>query len=147
MARFIGVNAIKGVYFMPLYQVKFRLGLRLGGAIIYHFRISQPRRDTLDQAKIEKIKSLPEYQQLVKERTSLAWTLSIAILVVYYGYIMLLAFNPEFFTTIVSGEYVSIGFPIGVAIIVFAFLLTGYYVKKANDDFDELTAKIKKEVE
>jgi uncharacterized membrane protein (DUF485 family) len=101
----------------------------------------------LDQAKIEKIKSLPEYQQLVKERTSLAWTLSIAILVVYYGYIMLLAFNPEFFTTIVSGEYVSIGFPIGVAIIVFAFLLTGYYVKKANDDFDELTAKIKKEVE
>ena len=101
----------------------------------------------MDQAKIEKIKSLPEYQQLVKERTSLAWTLSIAILVVYYGYIMLLAFNPEFFTTIVSGEYVSIGFPIGVAIIVFAFLLTGYYVKKANDDFDELTAKIKKEVE
>jgi uncharacterized membrane protein (DUF485 family) len=111
------------------------------------FRTSQPRRDTLDKAKIEKIKSLPEYQQLVKERTRLAWTLSIAILVVYYGYIMLLAFNPEFFTTIVSGEYVSIGFPIGVAIIVFSFLLTGYYVKKANDDFDELTAKIKKEVE
>ena len=101
----------------------------------------------MDQAKIEKIKSLPEYQQLVKERSSLAWNLSIAVLVVYYGYIMLLAFNPEFFTTIVSGEYVSIGFPIGVAIIVFSFLLTGYYVKKANDDFDDLTAKIKKEVE
>lgn len=103
----------------------------------------------MDQAKIEKIKSLPEYQQLVKERTSLAWKLSIAILVVYYGYIMLLAFNPEFFTTIINGEggYISIGFPIGVAIIVFSFLLTGYYVKKANDDFDALTAKIKKEVE
>ncbi|MDA3806926.1 MAG: DUF485 domain-containing protein [Thiomicrorhabdus sp.] len=101
----------------------------------------------MDQAKIEKIKSLPEYQQLVKERTSLAWKLSLSILVVYYGYIMLLAFNSEFFTTIVSGEYVSIGFPIGVAIIIFSFLLTGYYVKKANDDFDVLTAKIKKEVE
>lgn len=101
----------------------------------------------MDQEKIEKIKNLPEYQQLVKERSSLAWILSGAMLVVYYGFILLLAFNPEFFTTIVSGEYVSIGFPLGVAIIVFAFLLTGYYVKKANADFDDLTAKIKKEVE
>ncbi|MDG6773094.1 DUF485 domain-containing protein [Thiomicrorhabdus sp. ZW0627] len=101
----------------------------------------------MDQAKIEKIKSLPQYQQLVKERTGLAWKLSIAMLVVYYGYIMLLAFDPAFFTTIVSGDHVSIGFPVGVGIIVFAFLLTGYYVKKANSDFDELTAQIKKEVE
>lgn len=101
----------------------------------------------METSKIEKIKNLPEYQQLVRERTSLAWKLSIVMLVVYYGYILLLAFNPEFFTTIVSGDYVSIGFPVGVAIIVFAFLLTGYYVSKANSVFDDLTAKIKKEVE
>lgn len=101
----------------------------------------------METSKIEKIKNLPEYQQLVRERTSLAWKLSIVMLVVYYGYILLLAFNPEFFTTIVSGHYVSIGFPVGVAIIVFAFLLTGYYVNKANSVFDDLTAKIKKEVE
>ncbi|WP_373016894.1 DUF485 domain-containing protein [Thiomicrorhabdus sp.] len=101
----------------------------------------------MDQAKIEKIKNLPQYQQLVKERTGLAWKLSIAMLVVYYGYILLLAFDPAFFTTIVSGSYVSIGFPVGVGIIIFAFLLTGYYVRKANSDFDELTAQIKKEVE
>lgn len=101
----------------------------------------------METSKIEKIKNLPEYQQLVRERTGLAWKLSIFMLVVYYGYILLLAFNPEFFTAIVSGNYVSIGFPVGVAIIVLAFLLTGYYVKRANSVFDELTAKIKKEVE
>lgn len=101
----------------------------------------------MDQTKIEKIKSLPEYQQLVSERTSLAWKLTIAMLVVYYGYVLLLAFNPEFFTTIVAGQYVSIGFPVGVAIIVFAFLLTGYYVKRANARYDDLTQKIKQEVE
>jgi uncharacterized membrane protein (DUF485 family) len=91
----------------------------------------------LEQSKIEKIKNLPEYQQLVKERTGLAWKLSIAMLVVYYGYILLLAFDPAFFTAIISGQYISIGFPVGVAIII----------RKANSDFDELTAKIKKEVE
>ncbi|MBD3755921.1 MAG: DUF485 domain-containing protein [Gammaproteobacteria bacterium] len=101
----------------------------------------------MDQTKIEKIKSLPQYDQLVRERSSLAWKLSIAMLVVYYGYILLLAFDPAFFTTIVAGNYISIGFPLGVGIIIFAFLLTGYYVKKANADFDELTAQIKKEVE
>lgn len=101
----------------------------------------------MDQSKVEKIKSLPQYHQLVKERSGLAWGLSIAMLVVYYGYILLLAFDPAFFTTIVGGEHISIGFPVGVAIIVFAFLLTGYYVRKANADFDELTAQIKKEVE
>lgn len=101
----------------------------------------------MEQSKIEKIKSLPQYHQLVKERSSLAWKLSIVMLVVYYGYILLLAFDPAFFTQIVSGQYVSIGFPVGVGIIIFAFLLTGYYVKKANSDFDELTAQIKKEAE
>ncbi|MDX1796868.1 MAG: DUF485 domain-containing protein [Hydrogenovibrio sp.] len=101
----------------------------------------------MEQSKIEKIKSLPQYHQLVKERSGLAWKLSIAMLVVYYGFILLLAFDPHFFTTIVSGQYISIGFPLGVAIIIFAFLLTGYYVKKANSDFDGLTAEIKKEVE
>lgn len=101
----------------------------------------------MEQSKIEKIKNLPEYQQLIKERTGLAWKLSIAMLIVYYGYILLLAFDPAFFTAIISGQYISIGFPVGVAIIIFAFLLTGYYVRKANSDFDELTAKIKKEVE
>lgn len=101
----------------------------------------------MDQSKIEKIKSLPQYQQLVKERTSLAWKLSFTMLLVYCGYILLLAFYPDFFTTIVMGDHISIGFPVGVGIIIFAFLITGYYVKRANDDFDQLTAQIKKEVE
>ena len=96
---------------------------------------------------LEKIKNLPEYQQLVRERTSLAWKLSAIVLVVYFGYIMLLAFNSAFFTTIISGSYVSIGFPIGVAIIILSFILTGIYVRKANTDFDKLTAKIKEEVQ
>ncbi|BBP43609.1 DUF485 domain-containing protein [Thiosulfativibrio zosterae] len=100
----------------------------------------------MDQSTIEKVKSLPQYHQLVKERTSLAWKLSITMLVVYYGYVMLLAFNPDFFKIVVAGEHTTIGFPIGVGIILFAFALTGVYVKKANADFDDLTAQIKREV-
>lgn len=100
----------------------------------------------LEQSTIEKIKSLPQYHQLVKVRSALAWKLSAAMLSVYYGYILLLAFKPEFFEYVAFGEHTTIGFPIGVGIIVFSFAITWIYVKKANSVFDDLTADIKREV-
>jgi len=100
----------------------------------------------MDQEQIDRIKSNPKFIELCQKRSGLAVKLSVLMLVVYYGYILLLAFNPEFFTQIVSGSYVSIGFPVGVAIIIFAFVLTGIYVKKANTEFDDLTDQIKNEV-
>ena len=40
----------------------------------------------------------------------------------------------------------TVGIPVGIAIIVFAFGLTGIYVKRANSEFDDLTTKIKENV-
>jgi uncharacterized membrane protein (DUF485 family) len=81
----------------------------------------------------------------VAHRTSLAIKLTIAMLVIYFGFILLIAFNPAFFQTIVIGSNITIGVPLGVSIIIAAFALTGIYVKKANSDFDELSEKIKAE--
>ena len=67
------------------------------------------------------------------------------MLVIYFGFILLIAFNPAFFQTIVIGSNITIGVPLGVSIIIAAFALTGIYVKKANSDFDELSEKIKAE--
>jgi uncharacterized membrane protein (DUF485 family) len=101
----------------------------------------------MDKSMVEKINSLPQYQQLVKERTRLAWQLSIVMLVAYYGFILLIAFNPSFFQTVVIGQTITIGFPLGVGLILLAFILTGIYVRKANKDFDELTQQIRDEVQ
>jgi len=100
----------------------------------------------MDKSLIEKINSLPQYKQLVAERSRLAWQLSAVMLVAYYGFILLIAFVPEFFKTIVIGQTITIGFPLGVGLILLAFGLTGYYVYKANSDFDELTQQIRDEV-
>ena len=35
---------------------------------------------------------------------------------------------------------------LGVAVIVFAFILTGIYVQRANGRFDELTAALKRDL-
>ncbi len=97
--------------------------------------------------QVDKIKNDPNFQTLVKTRSKFAWRLTIAMLVVYFAFILTIAFEPSLLGTPLSDESVTtIGIPIGVAIIVFAFALTGIYVKRANGEFDELTAKIKENV-
>lgn len=98
----------------------------------------------MQQEMAEKIKANPKFAELVRRRKSLGWTLSFIMLVVYYGYIMLIAFYPGFFRTHI-GEYTTIGFPIGVGIIVVAFILTGIYVRQSNRVFDKLVEEIKQE--
>ena len=101
----------------------------------------------VDKNMVEKIKSNPSYQKLVTERSSFAWKLTITILVVYYAFILLIAFSPEALgAKIVAGGMATVGIPVGVAIIVFAFILTGIYVKRANTEFDGLLEQVKEDL-
>jgi uncharacterized membrane protein (DUF485 family) len=95
---------------------------------------------------VEGIKNNPKYQELVSKRSSFAWTLTIIMLVVYYAFILLIAFSPGTLGASLSGGMTTVGIPIGMAIIVFAFALTGIYVKRANGEFDELLNEVKKDI-
>lgn len=93
---------------------------------------------------VEKIKANPDYQKLISSRSSFAIKLSVAILVVYFTFILTIAFNPSALGIPLSADSVTtIGIPIGMFVIVFAFILTGIYTKRANGEFDDLTKKIK----
>jgi uncharacterized membrane protein (DUF485 family) len=92
------------------------------------------------------IEKNPKFQELVATRKSLGWTLSFVMLAIYLGFILLVAFDKSFLgTPIASGEVMTIGIPIGLAVIVSAFVLTGIYVVKANARYDELTRQIVEE--
>ncbi len=94
--------------------------------------------------QVEAIKSDPNFQELVAKRSKFAWTLTIAMLVVYFAFILTIAFDPSALGTPLGDDTVTtVGIPVGMAIIVFAFALTGIYVRRANTEFDALTAKIK----
>ena len=97
----------------------------------------------MNKALIEKIKNDPDFQKLVKERTRIMIILTLVELVVYFGFILLVAFNKEFLAQKLGEGVTTIGIPIGIGVIVISFLLTGIYVYIANKDFDELTEKIK----
>ncbi len=89
----------------------------------------------------------PKFQKLVRRRSRFAWTLSILMLAVYQAFILLVAFDKGFLSTpIASGSVTTWGIPIGLGVIVFAFLLTGIYVWVANSSFDEMNRELVKEV-
>lgn len=92
---------------------------------------------------LQRVESNPAFQELVHKKTSLGWTLTVIMLFIYIGFILMLAFSPSILATpIASGSVITVGIPIGVLIILSAFVLTGIYVRKANTEFDELTKKI-----
>ncbi|MTD29032.1 DUF485 domain-containing protein [Erwinia sorbitola] len=95
----------------------------------------------------ERIEKSARFKELVKKRQSFATLLSIIMLVLYVGFILLIAFAPAWLgTPLYEGTNVTRGIPIGVGLIVISFLLTGVYVWRANGEFDRLTRQLLKEV-
>jgi len=96
----------------------------------------------------QQILNNPKYQELVSKRSRFAWMLTAIMLLVYFSFILLIAFFPEVLGAKVSeGSMMTVGIPVGIAIIVFAFALTGIYVRRANREFDVLLEAVKKGVE
>ncbi len=89
--------------------------------------------------QIDRIVRTPEFQQLVAERTQFGWILTDLMLVVYFGFIGLIAFDKSLMAVKVGGGTASLGLFMGVFVILFAFPLTGIYVARANTRFDALS--------
>ncbi len=102
-------------------------------------------KDALDPT-LARIEANPTYQTLKRKRNGLGWTLTILMLVAYYGYIGLIAFDKAFLAQRLGAGVTTIGIPIAIALIVFTVLITGYYVWRANREFDRLTADVLREV-
>ena len=93
-----------------------------------------------------KIQNNPKYLDLVKRRGRMAWTLSAIVCVIFYGFILMIAFAPGVLTTpIAADSVIPLGLPLGVGVIVACCLLTGIYVYEANQVFDPLFDEIVKE--
>ncbi len=91
----------------------------------------------------EQVKNNPKFHQLVGKRSRLAWGLSSIILLMYFSFILLIAFAPNILGQPISEtSLITIGIPLGIFIIVLAFVLTGIYVSKANKDFDRINREI-----
>ncbi|MDY6993042.1 MAG: DUF485 domain-containing protein, partial [Pseudomonadota bacterium] len=72
----------------------------------------------MQKEMIDKIKNNPKYHELVSKRTRFAWLLAIIMLIIYYAFILIIAFKPTLLATKMSaGSVITIGIPIGILII------------------------------
>ena len=94
---------------------------------------------------VDKIQSHPKYLELRSKRNRFGVILTVLMLVVYYGYIALIAFNKPFLAQPIGAGVTTLGIPIGMAVIIFTIIITGIYVRRANGEYDQLTRDILKD--
>lgn len=100
----------------------------------------------MQQDLVHAIKSNPKYHELLAKRSKFAVTLTIIMLLIYYGFIVLIAFNKEFLSQqLWENSVTTVGIPVGLGVICSAFIMTGIYVVRANSEFDRLIREIKEE--
>ena len=94
----------------------------------------------------ERIRANPKFLQMVSTRNNYSIVMTIMMMVVYFGYILLIAFNKPFLATKLSeGAVTSVGIPMGLGVLVFTIIITAIYVRKANTEFDALKDEVIKE--
>lgn len=96
----------------------------------------------MDPSVLQGVLDDPQFQRLVARRDRLRWLLTVAMLVAYFGYIGVIAFDKSILAQKVGHGAMSLGIPVGLALIAFTVLITGAYVVRANGEFDRLTREI-----
>ncbi|MEI8163910.1 MAG: DUF485 domain-containing protein [Betaproteobacteria bacterium] len=99
-----------------------------------------------DEDIVERIQKNPKFMKFVNLRNNYAIVLTILMMIAYYGYILLVAFNKQFLASKVAvGATMSIGIPMGIGVLVFTIIITAIYVRRANSEFDDMKDEIVKE--
>lgn len=97
----------------------------------------------MSSAVYEQIRRNPKFKTLVETRSRFAWLLSMTVLVIFYGFILVVAFNPKMMgLRLGDGSMVTLGTVTILSMFVLFWLLTALYVRRANTEFDDLTQQI-----
>ncbi|MGI6246076.1 MAG: DUF485 domain-containing protein [Pseudochelatococcus sp.] len=99
----------------------------------------------METSLAERIAADPNYQTLITTRSRFGWSLTIAMLIVYYGFILLIAFGKNLLAIPLGSGVTTLGIPIGFGVIVFTIVVTAIYVRRANSEFDTLSEKVRQE--
>ena len=100
----------------------------------------------MDESMATRVAHNPKYQELKTKRMRFGVWLTISMLVVYYGFIVLVAFYKPLMATRIGAGVTTLGMPVGLFVIVFTIAFTAIYVRRANTEFDKLSDEINQAV-
>ncbi len=85
----------------------------------------------------------PQFQAAMRRRARISWGLAALMCVLYFGFILLVAFAPDTLARSLIGGAMTIGIVAGLFVILSAFVLTLIYVAQANGPFDRAMQHIR----
>lgn len=97
------------------------------------------------ETALRQVAASQRYRQLIRERSRFSWMMTALMLVVFFGYILLIAFAPGMLARPIGEGATTLGIPLGIGVILFGIVLTGVYVHRANSRFDPLIRQIVEE--
>ncbi len=98
----------------------------------------------MKKEEIYQILKDPEFQELIKKVTAVSLSFAVVMMVVYYSFILMLAYAKSFLSTpICEGCATNYGIVIGIGIIIFSWLITGAYIWWANTNYDPVVRKLR----
>lgn len=101
----------------------------------------------MSKVKKEDLLNDEDFKGLVAQKNSISWVLTVLELVLYFGFIGLIAFNKPFLAQKLSeGEATTVGIPIAIGTIILSWVFTGIYIRWANNKYDGMVKKVKEKV-
>ena len=98
----------------------------------------------MSSKSVHQILEDPEFKALASQKNSVSLILTLIELVLYFGFIALIAYNKPFLAKkIADGSAITIGIPIAVGVIILSWVLTGVYIFWANNTYDEMVKRVK----
>ncbi len=91
----------------------------------------------------KKILDDPDFKKLVKLQNYLSFFLSALVLIFYFSFILILAFNPKLFSTLIFSSNFSLGVIYGLSIIIMSIIFTIFYVVYSNLVLDKIRDQLK----
>jgi uncharacterized membrane protein (DUF485 family) len=106
-------------------------------------------RTVAKEARIHKsaheVINSPDFKKIVAKRWSLSSVLLALLFVTYYGYVVIIGVDKTIFAQKI-GEVTTLGIPVGIGVIIFAFVLTAIYVVWANTIYDPEVERLKNQL-
>lgn len=101
---------------------------------------SNDYQDASDR-QVQTVLNNPKFQELVRKKRTLSWSLAALMLFIYIGFILMVAYASDFLHSSFNGA-TTWGIPLGIGVIVAAFLLTAIYAVIANGEHERLTQDV-----
>ena len=102
---------------------------------------------TTSSDHVARLIASPKYQELVQKRNRINNTFFLIMLLVYAGFIFLVAFAPGLMEQPIGNMTMSIGVALGTLVLISASIMIIVYTIVCNKTIDPLLAEVLKEVQ